>query len=300
MFAIVEALKAPIRRRFRAARRSRLLSGLDLEGKGLEIGPSHTPLLPKRDGYDIEIIDHSSADRLRQIYKNNPLVDVSRIEEVDYVSGGRSIAETINKPGHYDYIVASHVIEHMPSLLGFLLDCETLLKPNGLLSLAVPDMRYCFDVFQSRSTTGDVLEASLAPPHRARAAAVFDYWANRAHRRRQPTWRRFSGGALHRVNAIADAKSQFDAYVASNDHVDCHVWRFVPSSFRLITKDLNELDLLQLRECEFHAPGGLEFFVKLSRAGPGVTESRDTLSLRALRELRSIRLRSMRSAANRG
>ena len=31
-----------------------------------------------------------------------------------------------------------HVIEHMPDLFGFMRDCEALLKPNGVLTLAIP------------------------------------------------------------------------------------------------------------------------------------------------------------------
>jgi SAM-dependent methyltransferase len=122
-------------------RRDVILRHLDLDGLGLEIGPSHSPLLPKSQGYRVETIDHADANHLREKYRALGQ-DVGRIEEVDYVSGGGSIFETIGKPGRYDYIVASHVIEHIPDILGFLQDCERLLKPNGHVSLAVPEERF--------------------------------------------------------------------------------------------------------------------------------------------------------------
>ena len=57
---------------------------------GLEIGPLHNPVAAKRDGYQVEIVDHASTDGLRAKYAKDSNVDVTRIEEVDYVTDGRS------------------------------------------------------------------------------------------------------------------------------------------------------------------------------------------------------------------
>jgi hypothetical protein len=286
---IVELIKSHRRRRWRDTRRSRLTAGLNLDGLGLEIGASHAPIVPKRADYKIEIADHSNADDLREYFRSDPTVDISNIEEVDYITGGRSIAKTINSPDRYDYIIASHVIEHVPDLFGFLRDCETLLKPDGVLSLAVPDMRYCFDALQSRSTTGMVLQASLNEPHRPSSAAVFDYIANRSAKNNHGVWRRFDPRPLKICNSLADAKAKFDEYVSSDEHADIHVSRFVPSSFRLIAKDLHDMNLIALRETSFSAPGGFEFFAKFSRNGNSLNDDRQTLAIRAMRETRAIR-----------
>jgi predicted SAM-dependent methyltransferase len=64
-----------------------------------------------------------------------------------------------NHRGTFDGVIASHVIEHFPDLLGFFLAAERMLKPDGILSLVVPDKRFCFDYFQSVSLTGDVHDA---------------------------------------------------------------------------------------------------------------------------------------------
>jgi SAM-dependent methyltransferase len=223
--SIIELIKGPLRKRWRTARRRRLIAGLNLEGLGLEIGASHAPIVPKRAGYNVEITDHSSASHLREHYRNDPTVDISNIEEVDYVTGGRSIAQIINQPCRYDYIIASHVIEHVPDLLGFLKDCETLLKPDGVLSLAVPDMRYCFDALQSRSTTGLALQAALSDTHRPSPAAVFDHAANQSARNGKGTWRRIGFSPIKLTNSLVSAKAKFDEYVSSDAHTDIHVWR---------------------------------------------------------------------------
>jgi hypothetical protein len=94
---------------------------LRLDGYGLEIGPGYNPLVPKAEGFRVETADYTDAEGLRAKYKGNPHVDISRIESVDHVlNEGMTLAEKIGKPEAFDYVVASHVIEHTPDMLGFL------------------------------------------------------------------------------------------------------------------------------------------------------------------------------------
>src|SRR3954453_7805199 len=95
-------------------------------GKGLEIGPSHNPLMRKADGFDVEVLVYLDAEGLRRKYSGAGL-DVSAVEAVDFVSDGRPMTEVIGDRHRYDWIVASHVIEHVPDLVSFLVDCEALL-----------------------------------------------------------------------------------------------------------------------------------------------------------------------------
>lgn len=65
----------------------------------------------------------------------------------------------IGKADCYDWIIASHVIERVPDLISYLQQCEALLKSDGILSLVIPDKRYCFDYFSSSSSTENMLDA---------------------------------------------------------------------------------------------------------------------------------------------
>ena len=152
-------------------RTARLLSMFDATGLGLEVGPSYNPLLPKSAGYNVEIFDHADAETLRAKYRDN----ASQIEEVDYVSDGRGLLDVIGEPGRYDYIVASHVIEHVADIVRFVQDCETLLKDGGTLVLAVPDKRYCFDTLRPISTVGQALQAFAEKRTRHSPGVVFDH-----------------------------------------------------------------------------------------------------------------------------
>jgi len=43
-----------------------LLDGLSKNQKGLEIGPSFSPLAAKKDGFNVKILDHATAEELAE------------------------------------------------------------------------------------------------------------------------------------------------------------------------------------------------------------------------------------------
>jgi SAM-dependent methyltransferase len=142
----------------RMTREDKALYALNKKGAGLEIGPSHHPIAPKSRGFNVHILDHASAEELRAKYKGHG-VNLDNVENVDFVWSGQSLPDLIGRTACYDWIIASHVIEHVPDLGSFLQQCEALLKTDGVLSLVIPDKRYCFDYFSPPSTTGSVLDA---------------------------------------------------------------------------------------------------------------------------------------------
>ena len=116
---------------------------------GLEIGPLTRPLLTKVDGRTF-YADHSSTEDLIKKYKGDPAVPEGDICEVDYDLRVVPLSKT-NNHGNYDYVVASHVIEHVPDIIGWLGEIESILKVGGSLALVVPDKRYTFDYFRRES-----------------------------------------------------------------------------------------------------------------------------------------------------
>lgn len=270
------------------ANKEKLRALIDIRGVGLEIGASFDPVVPKREGHRVEVVDHLSAADLRRKYEGAGGVDLSKIEEVDHVFTGGSLLSLIGKPGHYDYIVASHVIEHTVDILGFLLDCQHLLKPGGTLALAVPDARLSFDCLRPVSTTGQVLQTHADGGKRHAIGKVFDELAHNCVRDGAIAWSRKARGTLAFFRPLAQAKDFLAQYQASDMFVDIHAWQFTPSSFRLIASDLFELGLMALRESVFDASSDGEFFVAMSTAGPGCPLSRIELAQRVVREQSSV------------
>ena len=267
-----------------------LRSLINVAGVGIEIGPSYNPLLPKSAGFHVKTVDYIDADGLRAKYKDDPNVSIGGIETVDYIIKDRGLAETVGTSFSLDYIVASHVIEHTPDMLGFLKDCERLLKREGVLLLAVPDKRHCFDVFQPLTSTGAVLQAHFDGRRRPSLGAIFDDRAYNAVRGGAIGWSIEANKGLSFVLDLPTALRYFAVDRQSTEYTDVHVWRFVPSSFRLIANDLFEAGAIRLRECHFHDSVGNEFYMALSCEARGCTVDRLTLAKRAVAEQSQIRV----------
>ncbi len=272
-------------------RKELLFALFDATGLGLEIGPSFRPLVPKSEGYNVEILDHLPAAKLREKYKNAD-VDLSRIEEVDYVSDGGSILGLIGKPQYYDYIIASHVIEHTTDLLGFISDCEQLLNDRGVLVLAVPDKRFAFDCLRPCSTTGQILQAHLEKRRQHTPGQIFDEIAYNCLRSGAIAWQKGNDGPLSFFRPLSDAKDVFDGLRQQVTFYDIHAWQFTPSSFRLCMNDLYEIGAIRLREDSFTETVGQEFFISLSKSGTGCSVDRLLLTELAISEQKAIVARS--------
>jgi SAM-dependent methyltransferase len=261
---------------------------LDPRGRGLEIGPSYNPMFPKRDGFRVETVDHATAEELARAYRALGQ-DPSRIEEVDYVWRGEPLHELVPHPGAYDFVFASHAIEHVPDLLGFLDSCDRLLNEGGRVVLAVPDKRWCFDALRPIASTGDLIQAHLERRRRHPPGKVFDHHAYYAQRRGRDSWRRRTFGPIAlRREGLEEARRALERAMASEEYLDVHGWQFVPSSFRLVLEDAHALGLTPMREVAFVDPRGErnEFYVSLARWGRGCPLGRAALCRRILREQR--------------
>jgi SAM-dependent methyltransferase len=246
-------------------------------GPGLEIGPLHRPVAPKRDGYQVEILDHATSDDLRTKYCNDTNVDVSLIEEVDHVSDGRPMLEVVGRHGSYEWIVASHVIEHAPDMLGFLLDCQALLRPGGRLVLAIPHRRFCFDALRPLTSMGQILQAWTEKRSRHLPGSMYDLISEFSTRGGAAAWGEGHSGRLVRSHSDQAAWKAFQSCTMTGEYVDAHAWVFVPASFRLLIETAHGLGLLHLRESYFHSTIGCEFFIALCEGGRGPGLSLDAL-----------------------
>lgn len=253
-------------------------------GRGLEIGPSHNPIAPKSQGFDVDILDHASAEELRQKYKGHA-VDIERIEAVDYIWQGQPLDELIGQQQCYDYIIASHVIEHTPDLVAFLQQCTRLLRADGILSLVIPDKRYCFDYFRWPSSTGEVLDAYLQQRRRHSPGVVFEHLANAVKSDGQIAWAQGIMGNLEYVHGFEQAVAAWHQAQQTSEYQDVHQWRFTPASFRLVLHDLNRMGLTELTEaCRFDTQG-CEFFISLSK-GATAEPNRMHLAKDMMQEMR--------------
>jgi predicted SAM-dependent methyltransferase len=267
-------------------RKARVLSTIAKRGLGVEIGPSIDPIAPKSEGYRVHVIDHVDRQALLAKYANHP-VELDRIEEVDFVWRGESYTELTGRPKHYDWIIASHVIEHTPDLVSFLADCESILKDDGVLSLVVPDKRYCFDRFRPLTGLGRVVDAHVARRRQPSAGAVAEHHLYAVGKAHQLAWYSGAPGEYTSIHSAAESRELMRQVRDTPFYKDVHNWCFVPHSFRLLVEDLHALGYARLREVSFHATEGSEFYITLGRRGKGPRRSRRDLLQAIDRELAS-------------
>jgi 2-polyprenyl-3-methyl-5-hydroxy-6-metoxy-1,4-benzoquinol methylase len=246
-------------------REDKALYAINKNGLGLEIGPSHNPIAPKLKGFNVHILDHASAEELKAKYQGHNL-NLDNIEEVDFVWSGQSYLDLIGKTACYDWIIASHLIEHVPDLISFLQQCETLLKEDGVLSLIIPDKRYCFDYFSPPSSTGNILDAWVEKRTKPSQGQIFDHFANATKRNNNIAWNFEEQTEEYTlIHTLEQTKELQMRSNSTNEYIDVHCWRFTPASFRLILSDLRELNLINLyTKAEFYTIG-CEFYVSLSK-----------------------------------
>ncbi|MGE5096462.1 MAG: class I SAM-dependent methyltransferase [Betaproteobacteria bacterium] len=254
-------------------RRENALRHVARDGHGVEIGPSHNPIAPKRDGFKVHVIDHATRAELRHKYATEP-VALDNIEEVDFVWRGERYAELTGRPHFYDWVIASHVIEHSPDLIAFLEDCDSLLKDGGVLSLVVPDKRYCFDRFRPLTGLARIIDAHLAANKLHSQGSVAEYFMNVVSKGGRGAWDAGSAGEYRFYHTDKDAIEGMRLVREDKAYLDIHNWCFVPHSFRLAIEDLHTLGFTKLREVDFIPTQGFEFFMTLGRHGAGPRMSR--------------------------
>jgi predicted SAM-dependent methyltransferase len=242
-------------------RKEKLLAGIDVaQLSGAEIGALCRPFVTEADGRVI-YVDHASTDDLRKKYINDPGVEINDLVEVAAVWGEKTLSEAVGTT--VDYVVASHVIEHVPDLVTWLEEITSILVPSGELRLIVPDKRFTFDYLRAESRPCDVLYSRLIRARRPHAQIVLDYVLNVVKLDGAQAWRgRVNDEKLERHHTIEQAMGVAQS-AADGTYHDVHCWVFTPASFCLLFVHLIELGVVCFECTNFHdtAPDTNEFFV---------------------------------------
>lgn len=126
---IVPAMPASI-----ARRRKALLPHIKVATHtGLELGPLDAPVISTLEA-PIKYADFVTYEEL--LRRHSARRDASRIIRPDYLLTAGALATQITD--RFDYVIACHVIEHVPNMIAWLNDLHGLLTANGKLFLAIP------------------------------------------------------------------------------------------------------------------------------------------------------------------
>jgi SAM-dependent methyltransferase len=138
-------------RRWLHERARRRLAARVIGGTGIEIGALHNPF-PVPEDTRVSYVDRLGTAELRAEYAelaDQPLV------EVDVVDDGETLAKFGD--ASLDFVIASHFLEHCEDPIGALGAHLRVLRPGGVLLLAVPDRRHGVDRLREPTSLEHVL-----------------------------------------------------------------------------------------------------------------------------------------------
>lgn len=250
-------------------RKSKLLSHISpLSQDGLEIGPLCWPIITKAESNNrIYYIDFSTAEKSREKYKNDPNVNIDEIVETDYLWGKQTMPELVGGK-LFDYVVASHVIEHVPNMLGWMREIASVLKDGGILSLAIPDKRYTFDYKRDLTSLGTLVESYLLDKRRPGIRDVFDQVSLATKLDVVKAWQKdFDPVQLEHHQTLEEALVESEKQLASDEYYDVHVNIMTPASFLAILEKATKLGLFDFSVVDFYDTdfNSHEFLVSLQR-----------------------------------
>jgi SAM-dependent methyltransferase len=147
----------------------RRLAGKYLFGEGIEVGALHLPLdVP--DSVVVHYLDRITTSELRAKdpdLRDAPLVDVELIDN------GESLGSIVDES--LDFVIANHMIEHTEDPIGTISNFLRVLRPDGVVYMAVPDKRRTFDRNRPITSVEHVVRDHLEGPSRSRISHYQDW-----------------------------------------------------------------------------------------------------------------------------
>jgi predicted SAM-dependent methyltransferase len=180
-----------------------------LSGSGIEIGALHYPLSVPADA-EVRYVDRFDEAQLREHYPElggQPLVPVSLIGSAQDLSA--------LSDNSVDFVIANHLFEHLDNPIRGLKEMFRVLRPGGVLYLALPEPRATFDSKRELTTVEHLVRDFRRGPEQSRDGH-FTEWVEKVEMF-------IEGGQVDDVRARVRHLSEMDY------SIHYHVWR--PDTF---------------------------------------------------------------------
>ncbi len=112
-------------------------------GSGVELGPGPKPFPVDYPGVETTYLDRWEPDENRGLFQElGPGADFVK---PDIICNLDTDKLKMLDDASQDYVIASHVLEHMADPIGLFDEIHRVLKPGGIALILLPDMRRTFD-----------------------------------------------------------------------------------------------------------------------------------------------------------
>ncbi len=152
----------------RTARKRRRLA-VWLAGGGIEIGALHRPLRVPA-GAHVRYVDRMGETELRQHY---PELAGQRFAPVSIIGSAYDLSQVAGDS--LDFVIANHLVEHLDYPIKGLREFARVLRPDGVLYMALPDARVGIDQGRPLTTLEHLMEEHRSGADRNRRQHYLDW-----------------------------------------------------------------------------------------------------------------------------
>lgn len=227
------------------------IKNINLTKRILEIGPLCWPNIKKASGVNVFYADIRSTDDVKKFYYADTNVPNDQIVDIDYVIGEK-YSESLANVEKFDYVIATHVLEHIPQLILFFQDIGKILNAKGKLCLAIPDKRYCFDHFRCPTSFAECYDAYTRKINNL-PFRVLDYCMSWTINDAGYWWNN-RGNFDHIVRDMDRFSAAKENYfkALNGEYVDVHFSVFTPETFLTLLYYMICFNLLPFKCIEFY------------------------------------------------
>ena len=243
---------------------------LPLNGKGLEIAPLFRPTL-KKPQYDIDYTDYLPTEELRARDGGHP--ESVNLVDIDFVWHPEKRLKDCAENRKYDYVISSHVWEHVPNPIGWLEQVLEVCNDGAIVAMALPLKYNPIDYIRKETEVSELVGNYLENRSIPSAKQVFDCLSNArkievAVAKNTFTPEEFATQPLSysKMEAMGFAYRAF----SQNIYTDVHCSVFSPESFPDLINKIRELGLLNIELIDVTVDGAstdkvCEFYVKIKK-----------------------------------